>query len=126
MTPRVARADAAATGSVIPSAADFVAGIATVQGVVTQLRVDLKDRFDKLDEKVDGVCSDVDRLKTDAAVNAALAKQATDLAKTTAAANVRLAESHVLAYRWRVGIAIGAAGGLGGLCIGVFRLLIGH
>ena len=125
MTPTT-RAAAGATGNAIPSTAEFVAGIATVQGVVTQLRVDINGRFDRIDTKLDGVCTEVDGLKTTAAVNAALAVQASDLATSTAASSARLAESHVLAYRWRVGIAIGAAGGLGGLCLAVLRLLIGH
>ena len=37
----------------IPAASSFVEGIAAVQGVVTQLRVDLNERFDKIDGKLD-------------------------------------------------------------------------
>ena len=114
MTARATRADADATGGTIPSSAQFIEGIAAVQGVVTQLRIDIKDRFDRVDNRLDGVCSDMEDVKREQAVAVGIAKE-----------RANLSESHVLAYRWRVGIAIGAAGGLGGLILGIIRITTG-
>ena len=111
MTARATRAGADATGNTIPSSADFVAGIAAVQGVVTQLRVDIKDRFDRIDGKLDNVCIEVDGLKTTAAVNAALAQQ-----------DAKTADSSAIDRRWIIGLAVGVACSLG---LSIFRALGG-
>ena len=105
-----------------PAASEFVAGIAAVQGVVTQLRADLNERFDKIDLKLDGVCEDVAELKTDQAINAAHAKWTADDQKVRA----DQADHHVLSYRFRVGIAVAAIGGIGGLLLGLVDFVMGH
>ena len=106
----------------IPAASEFVEGIAAVQNVITQLRVDINGRFDKLDGRLDGVCDDVAELKTVQAVESARAKWAANDERVRA----DQADHHVLSYRFRVGIAVAAIGGIGGLLLGLVNFVVGH
>jgi hypothetical protein len=106
----------------IPAASSFVEGIAAVQGVVTQLRVDLNERFDKIDGKLGGVCEDVAELKTAQAVDSARANWAAN----DQAVRADQANRHVLSFRWRVGIVVAAAGGAGGALLALVNLVVGH
>jgi hypothetical protein len=105
-----------------PAASEFVAGIAAVQSVVTQLCGDLNERFDKIDVKLDGVCEDVAELKMASAVESARAKWTANDAKVRA----DQADHHVLSYRFRVGIAVAAISGIGGLLLGLVNFVMGH
>lgn len=90
----------------IPAASEFVEGIAAVQNVITQLRVDINGRFDKLDGRLDGVCEDVAELKTEQAINSARATWAAHDADVRA----QQADRHVLSHRFRVTVVVGACG----------------
>lgn len=84
-------------------------------GAVNGLRTEMTRRFGQVDEKLDGVCDDVATLKTQQAVNAALAKQADNVA-----------QGHTLDYRFKLGIIVAAFTGACGLVLGVLNFLAGH
>ena len=71
---------------------------------------------------LDGVCDDVAELKTVQAVESARAKWAANDERVRA----DQADHHVLSYRFRVGIAVAAIGGIGGLLLGLVNFVVGH
>ena len=103
----------------------------SVLGAVNQFREDLTDRIGRIATQVDGVCTQVDTIKTERRVEAALAvertRNAEKIAKDAAAAETRHAnlaqeerhdqtakvESNILSRHWRITLLAGIATSIG-------------
>ena len=95
---------------------------AELLGAVNAMRTEMDRRLggiavsvDRLDAKLDGVCDQVEAIEQSRQVEAALARQRNETAL-----------SHTLDWRWRIGIAVAAAGGLGGFVLAIVNLIGGH
>lgn len=122
----VPHAGRTATGTAIPSAADFVQSTNVLLGVVTELKETVKDGFERIDLKLEGVCEDVAEIKTARAVDVAVATSTAEAAALLAKQRAATAEAHVLSFRWRVTIAVAAGGALFGALLGFLNFLVGH
>ena len=88
---------------------------AELLGAVNAMRTEMDRRLKEINGKLDGVCEDVVKLKTDQAVEAALAEQSR-----------QDSSEHVLSFRWRVTVAIAASGAVLATVLGALNYMAGH
>jgi hypothetical protein len=80
---------------------------------VRELRLDMGRRFVFINKRLDGICIDVSTLERDR-----------DVARGVAEALQAQSTEHTLSFRWRIGIALAAAAGLGALFLNILHFIV--
>lgn len=96
--------------------------INTLIGMVTQFRADMTARFNGVDGRLDVVDSRIGKIELSREVEHALAIAAKNAAERAEDVD----KEHTLSYRWRMGIALAAAGSAATLLLSVARFVTGQ